>query len=212
MKYIDISHDLTEATPVYPGDAPVSLARVKSLAGDGYTAYELRSGMHAGTHIDAPMHLLPSDTTIGAYEPGYFCGKCAVLDARGKDIIGLTPEYEEKTPENGIVLLHTDFGAYFGHPETYFTRHPVISPELAAFLISKHIKILGMDTPSPDAPPFALHKLLLANGIFVLENLTNLDAVPAEGEPELFAFPLKIAAEASLVRAVVRIQRIVNSE
>ncbi|MCL2351952.1 MAG: cyclase family protein [Firmicutes bacterium] len=202
---IDLSHDLTENTPVYPGDPAVGLTVSKTLDADGYTAYTLRAGMHAGTHVDAPMHMTRSEKTIGSFGAGCFCGKCAVLDARGKDAAGFMPEYAAAIRENEIILIRTGFDAYYSDPERYFGSHPVISPELADILIEGRIKMLGMDTPSPDRHPFALHKKLLGNGIFLLENLTNLGAVPAGRELELFAFPLKIGAEASPVRAVARV-------
>jgi len=33
--------------------------------------------------------------------------------------------------------------------------------EFAEFMVERKIKILGMDTPSPDKPPFPVHRLLL---------------------------------------------------
>jgi kynurenine formamidase len=55
VKLVDISHVLSEQTPVYPGDAAVKLEKVKTLEKDRYTAYLLSSGLHAATHIDIPM-------------------------------------------------------------------------------------------------------------------------------------------------------------
>jgi kynurenine formamidase len=65
--------------------------------------------------------------------------------------------------------------------------------------------MLGMDMPAPDYFPFDFHKELLTNGIFLLENLTNLQELLGVNDFEVIALPLKIAAEASFVRAVCRI-------
>lgn len=64
--------------------------------------------------------------------------------------------------------------------------------------------MLGIDMPSPDFPPFPVHKLLLSNGIFILENLTGLQQLLNIDTFEVFAVPLKIYAEASLTRAYAR--------
>jgi len=64
--------------------------------------------------------------------------------------------------------------------------------------------MLGMDMPAPDYPPFTFHKSLLSNGIFILENAANLEELTNLSAFEVMAFPLKISAEASLVRAVCR--------
>ena len=54
---------------------------------------------------------------------------------------------------------------------------------------------------SPDLPPLAVHKRLLAAGVPMVENLTNLAALRGR-RFDFAALPLKISAEASLVRAV----------
>ena len=90
------------------------------------------------------------------------------------------------------------------NPDIYFERHPTVDETLADFLIASEIKMLGLDMPAPDHPPFSVHKKLLTAGIFILENLTGLERLNGVGEFEVIALPLKIEAEASLVRAVAR--------
>ena len=91
-----------------------------------------------------------------------------------------------------------DFGT-----QTQITAYcPVISEELAELLIKKKIKMLGMDMPSPDNGEFEIHKKLFENEIFILENLTNLNKLLYNEEIQIFAQPLKIQGEASLVRAI----------
>jgi kynurenine formamidase len=89
--------------------------------------------------------------------------------------------------------------------EIYYNKHPVITEKLAEFLIKKKIKMLGIDMPSPDYFPFDIHKLLLSNNIFIMENLKNLDKLIKANKFEVYAFPLKIQAESSPVRAVAKI-------
>ena len=78
----------------------------------------------------------------------------------------------------------------------------MLSDELTEFLIKKKIKMLGMDMPSPDRDKYEIHKKLCENEIFILENLTNLNKLLYNEGLQIFAQPLKIEAEASLVRAI----------
>ena len=204
MKLIDISHTLDETTPIFPGDYKTAISRHKSLEKDDCTAYLLQSYLHTGTHIDAPMHLINDDRTVKDFPLDKFYGKGVLIDARGEKLIEMKPIYRDIIDEQSIVLLFTGFDTVY-FKEEYFTRHPVVGDDFAKFLLSRKIKILGMDMPAPDYSPFLFHKELLKVGIFVLENLTNLESLVGIGNFEVIALPLKISAEASFVRAVCKI-------
>ena len=199
MRIIDLSHRLGETTPLYPGDTPLTLEQTKTFARDNYTAFCLRSGLHAGTHIDMPMHMVPDGRFACDYDPALFVGEGLLLDARGENPVRMKPEYRALPLEGRIVLLWT--GSRFGQ-EDYFTAYPEMDMELAQFLLDSGIKMLGVDAPAPDKMPFPAHKLLLGNGIFILENVANLQELQGIDSFTVAALPLKIAAEASLVRAV----------
>ena len=206
MKLIDLSHRLSGQTPSYPGDPPVELTLNKTVGKDGYNAYLLNSGLHAGTHLDVPLHGFDGYPTVDSYPPDCFSGNGVLLDVRGEDPFYLKEEYDLLIDEGDIVLFYTGFDQYFGNPEKYYSEHPVISEELTGFLLKKQVKMVGSDTPSLDHPPLPAHRALLQNGIFLLENLTNLDALRDVKHFEVFALPLKIAAEGSFVRAVARVR------
>ena len=102
-----------------------------------------------------------------------------------------------------IVLLRTGSDALFlSDPDRYFGEHPVLAPQFADRLAACGVRMLGMDLPSPDRPPHALHKALLGAGILLLENLTGLEKIGRERGFFVLALPLKLAAEAIPVRAV----------
>ena len=202
MKYVDLSHKINCGIPVYPGDMEVSLKQVKSIGKDNYTAYSFSSGMHAGTHIDGPLHMLENNPVMTEYPLECFAGKGCLIDTRGEGIIDYKAEYEKISPGD-IVLIFTGVDEWYGS-ESYYSNHPAITEKLAGFLVSRNIKMLGVDMPSPDHPPFPIHQLLLKNGIFIVENLTNLKQLRCIEHFEVFAMPLKIRAEASLTRACAR--------
>lgn len=203
-KLIDLTHTLTDLIPVYPGDKETRLYHTQNLTTDGYNNHRLETGMHAGTHIDSPMHLLNCNTYISEFPLENFIGKGCLIDARNQPIIKMKPEYESKIIEDCILLFYTGWDTKFGTHE-YFNSSPVIDEEFAHTLVQKKIKILGIDTASPDRYPFNVHKALLKNNIPIIENLTNLEKLLHEPNFEVIAFPLKIKADSSILRAVARI-------
>jgi kynurenine formamidase len=202
---IDLTHEITPDMPVHAYDTPARLFQDRFLKTDKYNGYRLESGMHAGTHIDAPMHLLESRTFIGDLPAERFCGRGCLLDVRDREVIGLAKEYGDIVRKGDIVLLFTGHGAKWG-TEAYYGDHPVMNEELAGFFAEKQISMVGMDTPAPDVYPFVIHKILFKHNVLIIENLANLSALPQKTGFEIFAFPLKIRAEASLARVIARVE------
>jgi len=205
LKLVDLSNWIEQDMPVYPSDEKPDLIQDKFLDIDKYNNFTIKTGTHVGTHIDSPMHLTNSTKFIGEYSLENFCGRACVIDARGLDIIKYVPLYDELIKNKDIVLLYTGFDTEYGSDD-YYNAQPVIDISFAELLVKAGIKIIGMDTPSPDRYPFLIHKFLLSNNIFILENLRNLQSLLNEKDFEVFAFPLKIKADASLVRAVASIK------
>mgnify|MGYP000654284446 CR=1 FL=1 len=198
-KLIDLSLEILDDMPVHPYDDKVRLYQDKYLDKDEYVNHKLEIGMHSGTHIDAPMHLIESDTFICEIPLDKFAGRGVLLDVRNEAIIKYKNEYDDIVRENDIVLLFTGHSNKFG-TASYYSEYPVIADDLADFFIEKKIKMLGMDLPSPDYYPFEIHKKLFKNNILIIENLTNLSELSDAKNIYIIAFPLKIRAEASLVR------------
>lgn len=200
MKVIDLTHRLTRNMPIYPGDDPFELTQSHTLERDGFNGMRLTSGMHVGTHIDMPKHLTTDERECADFPVESFILPGVVLDAEGEDVITMKPEYERLVKPGMAALIMTGFDREFSRPEVYYRKHPVMSVELGRFLAERGVSLVGLDITSPDKPPFVVHKLFLERGIFILENLTNLGALPERGFT-LYAVPLKIEAEGSLVHA-----------
>ncbi len=62
---VDLTVNLNNNTPVYPGDPKIVIKQADSLDKDGYLGHSLAFGTHAGTHIDAPAHMLAATPTLG---------------------------------------------------------------------------------------------------------------------------------------------------
>lgn len=202
---IDLTHVIEDNMPIYPGDIRTNLFQTKYLNENKYNDHRLNISMHAGTHIDSPMHLTESDQYISELSLESFIAKGCVIDVRNQSIIEMKADYEELIKENSIVLFYTGLDKLYGKPE-YYKEHPIIDINLCKFLLKKNIKMLGIDMPSPDKYPFEIHKLLLKNKVYIIENLTNLDKLMDIQDFEIMAFPLKIKADGSMTRVVARIK------
>ena len=189
---IDLSRPLFSGMPVYPGDEALALTEEASGARDGYTAYLLRTGLHAGTHVDAPLHMLPDGAAMAAMPLARFCAPGVLL----RDMQAVP---QDEIPLGAAVLFETGMDALYGTP-AYYRDHPVLSPALCDYLIRRQAALVGLDAPSPDHAPFPIHRRLLAAGIPILENLTGLSALRGRSFT-LLALPLPLRAEASPVRA-----------
>jgi kynurenine formamidase len=201
---IDLTQIIEDSMPVYPGDIKTNLFQTKYLSANKYNDHRLDISMHAGTHIDSPMHLTESCEYISELPLESFIALGSVLDVRNQPIIQMKAEYNELIEENGIVLLYTGQDKLYGQTE-YYEGHPVVNMDFCEFLLEKNIKMLGMDMPSPDNPPFQIHKVLLKNRVYILENLKNLDKLIGVEKFEVIAFPLKIRADAAMTRVVARV-------
>jgi kynurenine formamidase len=204
VKLIDLTHTIVDGLPAYPGDKETKLINTRQLETDGYSNHRLKIDMHSGTHIDSPMHLTDAKEYICEYPPESFIGEGCIIDVRNRRVIKLEKKYKDIIKEGCILLLYTGLYHKFG-TEEYFNNHPVIDMEFAEFMAERKIKILGMDTPSPDKPPFMAHRLLLKNKIFILENLTNMESLLEVEKFEVIALPLKIKADSSILRVVARL-------
>lgn len=204
-KLIDLSQPIANDMPVYPGDRETKLYRVNRFETDHYNDFRLETCMHAGTHMDSPMHMSEKAVFISELPLETFIAKGCLLDARGDSIIRLKKEYAGEVKESCIVLIYTGYDRFYGQ-EKYYSEHPVIDTDLCGFLIERKIKAVGLDLPSPDKYPFPVHKALFENGICILENLTNLYRLINVKDFEVMAFPLRINTDSSPVRAVARMR------
>ncbi len=204
MKYIDLTHTLRKNMPVYPGDPAPEINQVGFIGKDSYNDSQIKIDLHTGTHIDAPWHMLKNGKKLSAYPPDYFFGSGHLVDARGRAIIDADLLKGKKISKGDIVFIMTGFSDKFTFP-VYYGAHPEISESFAKKIIELGVKIIGLDSPSPDREPFAVHKLLLKNDVLIIENLTNLASLSGYKKFSVAALPIKIEADASPVRVIAQV-------
>lgn len=205
MKLYDISVPLAEGLPTWPGDPELLLEPVLLLEdGDGARVSRITLGDHAGTHLDAPAHMLPDGTTLDEVPLSLLIGRALVADLRGHGEIGV-PELAG-LPLAGVerLLLRTDNSALWREP-AFRRDYAALNDEGAAYLVSRGVRLVGIDYLSIErfGGDGSVHRTLLGNGVVILEGL-DLSAVAA-GDYELVCLPLRIAGAAGApARAILK--------
>jgi arylformamidase len=201
----DISPPIHPATPVWPGDTPVTVERVWRMeAGSPVNVARVTLSPHTGAHTDAPLHYDAEGAPIGDVPLDTYIGACRVIDCIGATPVVL-PEHVQAALD-GIpprVLLRTYASAPQDRWDSAFCA---VAPETVDLLAAHGVRLIGIDTPSLDpqeSKTMDAHHRIRAHRMAILEGVV-LDAV-APGDYELIALPLKFATlDASPVRAVLR--------
>ena len=194
MKIIDISQEIYSGMPVYPGDPSFQVRRVNSFKqGDMCEVSEITMGTHCGTHVDAPLHMLPDGAPLESIPLDCFVGKCRVLTVPYPIISEKTLEELQVKPGERI-LLRTD-------PNGKYNRHgkfnpAVLSMRAAQYLAQLPVKLVGIDAPTVENMELCdgeVHRTLLKAGIPLLEGL-RLEEVEGENYT-LSALPIRLNGE-----------------
>ncbi|AGB16175.1 putative metal-dependent hydrolase [Halovivax ruber XH-70] len=218
MPTYDLSHRIHDSMPVYPGDPAVECHPLATVAADGYRTTELTLSTHAGTHVDAPAHLLEDGRSIDDYDLETFRFTAAVIDCTGIDPrTPIETTQVQKASETwtldaiDLALLRTGWDSHWG-TETYHD-HPYLTDEAARILADEGVH-LGLDTPNIDPTPpqrggndepdgYPAHHVLFEQDRVILENLRGLDRLPTDDTFEVYAYPLSVdAPDGAPVRAV----------
>lgn len=202
--WIDISQPLTNAIAHWPGDTPFSYETAFSKEQTGSVNIgRITTSLHTGTHVDAPFHFNDEGEKILDLDIELYIGPARVIDVSGYEKVD--SEVLKKFDLEGTerVLLRTSVP---NDSEVFPNRIPELTADMADYLGSKGVRLLGVDVPSVDqldSKEMETHHALYRNGIHILENIM-LDEVE-EGNYELIALPLPIKdGDGSPVRAVIR--------
>lgn len=176
MKVFDLSLSLSCDSPVFPGVPKPEIKSVATKDKEGYNELLLSFTTHTATHIDAPFHFLKDRKKISDFDISHFIGEAIILDCRNQKEIILEEKQLSLIKENDFVFLFTSYVDSYPN-ERYFKDYPIISSKSAQDLVSKKVRIFGMDSPSPDHEPYRIHEILLKKEIMILENLCNLSSL-----------------------------------
>jgi arylformamidase len=202
-RILDISAPLAPELAVWPGDVPVARTVSQSLArGDASTVSALTTTLHAGTHADAPSHVLPEGAAMDAVDLAPYLGPCEVMAVATGPGALILPGHLPWEPRAPRLLLRTDSCP---DPRRFTTDFNALSPDLVRHLHGLGCLLVGLDTPSVDpfdSEALESHRELARCGMASLEGLC-LGAV-SPGLYLLSALPLRIqGGDGSPVRAVL---------
>ena len=188
IRITDISRDITTC-PVYPGDPDCTVTRVQTVGkGSDCNLSKIDTGLHNGTHIDAPLHFIADGTAVDGIPLESCIGECEVVSVPAGAIGAQTAS---GLPTAERLLIKGCGGAWF-------------TGDGAKALADRGVRLIGTDANSVGIHGAQVepHRAFLSAGVVILENLDLSQVEP--GRYFLSALPVKIGgAEAAPVRAVL---------
>jgi arylformamidase len=207
MRMYDISVGVSPEIPVWPGDPPVKLERVKSMEdGEEANVSQLQSGVHVGTHIDAPIHFVEGGQSVDMIPLKSLLGRAYVVDLRKADVLDAQAlESARIPPRTRRLLFKTRNSDLWVNEERKFQQDFVaVDASGAEWLVKKGVKLVGVDylSVAPFNDGVATHRILLEAGVVVVEGL-NLARV-SKGRYTLYCLPVKLmGSDGAPARAVL---------
>ena len=206
MRMYDISVGISPDLPVWPGDPPVKLERLRDIAkGDESTVTHMSFGVHAGTHVDAPLHFLEGGDTVDRLPLRLLTGRAYVVDMGNAEVIDEVALARVNLPPRTRRVLFKTRNSELWAKETRFVENYVsLTPGGVNWLVKKGVQLVGVDylsvAPYKDSVP--THRALLSAKVIILEGL-DLSEV-SQGRYTLYCLPLKlVGAEGAPARAIL---------
>lgn len=187
-------------------------------------SYIITANDHVGTHCDAVRHIVPSAGGPETIPLEYCYSDGVLLDFRDKpkgygitaaDIDAALHRIDYALKERDIVLIQTGAGAY-NTDERYRTDHVGMTREATLYLISRGVRMMGIDAITFDPPVWAMferkqfweaHRVMNDEPYWHVENLCNLEQIGRSHGFKLSFFPVKwVNTTAAPVRAVAIIE------
>ena len=167
LRVVDLTKPLGPETRVYPGDPPVRVKTISTLDSGGFYNREICMSEHAGTHVDAPAHMVAGGQAIDSIEASRLVAPALILDVSNacgpitwREIILSTRRRAAEPPGQGwFLVLKTGGGCRS------------VAVDLAEAMVRLGMQGLGVDAMSPDEEPYPVHRILLSNGLLIIENM-----------------------------------------
>jgi len=212
---VDLTHPINDKVPTFsPAEArDYKVQTAATIEKDHYFARKIGFPEHFGTHIDAPAHFARGLWTVDQIPPERLIAPMVVLDISNKTRADADYQLSVKDiadweqvhgqiPGNAVVMLNTGWASRwksvkdFRNADAKGVMHfPGYSVDAAKFLAEARAALsLGIDTLSVDYGPssnFPVHQYTMARSLYHLEDVANLDQVPATGSTVVVA-PIKL--------------------
>lgn len=205
MRYVELSHVIESGMITYKGlPAPLicdhlsfAASRAVYAPGTEFQISRFEMVANTGTYLDTPYHRYPGGADLSQVPlEGVSWLPATVIHLGGFQ--GRAIEWMSLAASDlrdRAVLVHTGWDAHW-RTDQYFEGHPFLTEQAAVFLRDQGVRLVGIDSMNIDdtsALTRPVHTVLLGAGIPIVEHLTNLAALPAEGA-HFFATPPRIKA------------------
>ncbi|WP_238007039.1 cyclase family protein [Dactylosporangium sp. AC04546] len=206
--FVELSHEIV-AGMLTRADVPsphLTVAVPRAGTGASFEIESLTLVGNTGTYLDAPYHHHADRADLaGLPLERLLSVPIAVVRAVGLEAVTAAHLGEPDRLWGHAVLVHTGWARHWGTPRYLNLDCPHLTTSAADALVDANVALVGIDSAyldDPADPARAVHARLLGADIPIIENLTNLDAVPDTGS-RLTALPAPVRAMASFpVRAV----------
>ena len=147
-KIIDITVPFSTDLPLWPGDPAPSMDYMKCMAG-GYrcNVTRLETGVHFGTHLDAPCHFIEGKKVVDELDLNVLVGTCTLIeipDVQKIEVADLEACNIKKGTER--LLIKTYNSHYWSQPAHEFRKdYSAITADAAAWMVDFGIKLIGID-------------------------------------------------------------------
>lgn len=226
-RLIDLSQDIYEGMPVYPGHcktvtfqhATHEETAPRWTSGFSIQTWGFLVNDNGPTHVDSFSHLDPDPTaqTIDQMSLDLFFGPAICLD------ISAVPEKSDATAgnldqalaESGLELNRGDLCFFYtathdkyAGTEAYLTNHAGLGESAADWIVDKGIKAFGVDSPTPDNPTSTIYPVHMMGRREHITHYENLVLTEVVGKRFTFVgFPLKVVgAHGGPTRAVAIVE------
>jgi len=201
----DISLPLESGGIVFPGDPEFKRHWEHRLEkGDRTNLSRLDFGAHTGTHIDAPLHMLPDGSDVTAYANDALVGPARVISISDDKAVTVS-ELRSKAIGGIKRLLIKTRNSTLWSQKAFSKDFVYLEPAAAQFLGELGVSLMGFDYLSIEkygSAGFPAHLSLMYRKIVILEGI-DLSQVP-EGDYILFCGALRLpGGEGSPARAML---------
>ncbi len=198
----DMTHELHEQFPTYFGAQQLFMDQKFKFEKDHFNLFEMRVNEHTGTHMDAPLHFSKDGQSVAEIPVDNLVVPLCVIDIKAraaeKADAQVTPDdikawisKNGPIPAKACVAMNSGWDKHvnsdkFRNADAEKKMHfPGFHIEATKMLVEDGNAVgMAVDTLSLDygmSGDFATHYAWLPTNRWGIENLANLDKVPAKG-------------------------------
>jgi arylformamidase len=203
MKIYDVTLPISPALPVWPGDSPISLERDRRMEdGARNNLSHLACSVHAGTHVDAPLHFIAGGADVVSLSLDVLVGPARVVAWPDVDVI--TAARLAQLDLSGVSrLLFKTRNSNLAR-DRFVEDFAALTADAAQWIVERGVRLVGVDYFSVErlGGDGSVHRTLLGAGVVIVEGLDLRDAPP--GDYELFCLPMKlVGSEGAPARVIL---------